>query len=496
MCSEVQPLISSGIHGQPFISWDGVEGRPLPEGETYHWGYCTHNGLLFSTWHRPYVLLYEQAIHQYAVDIAEEIKDTTIKGRYRNAAKLLRLPYWDWAETPPKGEHVLPDSIAKPTISITFPNSTVATIANPLFDYRFHPKRPEDFPHFYEEDVYGEWEKTFRHPEPYPSTAPTDNLEANINNLDSNLGWARSRLMLLYANWLPFNRFSNQAPGGDSRIGNLETVHGNIHSAFTLGTMQRPDTAAFDPVFWLHHANVDRQLALWQALYPDTYVTPGRSPRQNTFTLDGSAEEPIGDFTPLHPFRRNAEGEFWTSALVRDITKLGYTYPELVGNPSNDTLKAKIRTLYDDSVPATLTTRQERGNETTVRQYRATVKMPAGFTASLFLGEPESSPTDWPLDDRFTGSFSTMFARMPSNDESFLLSSVVSLSAKIANDKDSGKLKSDDEAAVVDYLKANLKLKIESVVSFASFLTPRLLLLINSLGPQDHSGIRGSKSQG
>lgn len=30
--------------------------------------------------------------------------------------------------------------------------------------------------------------------------------------------------------------------------------------------------AAFDPIFWLHHANVDRHLALHQALYPDTFV--------------------------------------------------------------------------------------------------------------------------------------------------------------------------------------------------------------------------------
>ncbi|KAF2001264.1 Di-copper centre-containing protein [Amniculicola lignicola CBS 123094] len=453
----------AGIHGQPYIPWDGVQGRVLPEGEDYHWGYCTHNGLLFSTWHRPYMMLYEQLIHQYAVEIVGEIKDATVKARYRDAATKLRLPYWDWAETPPAGEHVLPDSIAKPTISVTFPNNTVATIDNPLFDYRFHPKRPEDFKSFYEDDPYGEWDKTFRFPDKYPSAAPTDNLEANINRIDSNLGWARSRLMLLYTNWLPFNRFSNQAPGGDDKIGNLETVHGTIHSTFSQGTMERPDTAAYDPVFWLHHANVDRQLAIWQALYPDTYVTPGRSSRQNTFTLDGSAEEPIGDFTPLHPFHRNTEGDFWTSALVRDTTKLGYTYPELVGNPSNATLKAKIRTLYDDSVPAQLSVRQEGGGEKTVREYRATVKMPAGFVASLFLGEPESTPIDWPLDDRFTGSFSTMFDRMASNDESFVFTSVVTLSAKIAGDKQSGKLKSDDESAVVEYLKTNLKLKIEDV---------------------------------
>lgn len=34
---------------------------------------------------------------------------------------------------------------------------------------------------------------------------------------------------------------------------------------------------AFDPIFWLHHANVDRLLSLWRAMNPDVWVTPGRN---------------------------------------------------------------------------------------------------------------------------------------------------------------------------------------------------------------------------
>lgn len=34
------------------------------------------------------------------------------------------------------------------------------------------------------------------------------------------------------------------------------------------------DYSAFDPAFWLHHAMIDRCFALWQALYPDSYVEP------------------------------------------------------------------------------------------------------------------------------------------------------------------------------------------------------------------------------
>ena len=44
-----------GIHGLPYIPWDGVTGIPSPE-----WGgYCTHGSVLFPTWHRPYVSTFE-----------------------------------------------------------------------------------------------------------------------------------------------------------------------------------------------------------------------------------------------------------------------------------------------------------------------------------------------------------------------------------------------------------------------------------------------------
>ena len=44
-----------GIHGLPYIPWDGVTGIPNPS-----WGgYCTHGSVLFPTWHRPYVSAFE-----------------------------------------------------------------------------------------------------------------------------------------------------------------------------------------------------------------------------------------------------------------------------------------------------------------------------------------------------------------------------------------------------------------------------------------------------
>lgn len=47
-------IVSSGIHGSPFMPWDEET-----DAQTFNEGYCTHDSLLFPCWHRPYVLLVE-----------------------------------------------------------------------------------------------------------------------------------------------------------------------------------------------------------------------------------------------------------------------------------------------------------------------------------------------------------------------------------------------------------------------------------------------------
>ena len=50
----------SSIHGLPYGDWDGVRGHLPEEGvQNEAGGYCTHGNVLFPTWHRPYVSLYE-----------------------------------------------------------------------------------------------------------------------------------------------------------------------------------------------------------------------------------------------------------------------------------------------------------------------------------------------------------------------------------------------------------------------------------------------------
>lgn len=109
---------------------------------------------------------------------------------------------------------------------------------------------------------------------------------------------------------------------------------------------------AFDPIFFLHHCNVDRMLSLWAALNPGVWVSNGDS-EDGSFTLP--PEVPVDKTTgtnftseididsylnifhaALTPFW-NTNTTFWASTGTTDTTKLGYSYPEFngldLGNP-------------------------------------------------------------------------------------------------------------------------------------------------------------------
>jgi len=81
-----------GIHGLPFVPWEGAGGNePVPGSDFF--GYCTHGQVLFPTWHRAYVSLYEQAVQQAALNIAQQYAD---QDHWTAVARNLRVPFWDW----------------------------------------------------------------------------------------------------------------------------------------------------------------------------------------------------------------------------------------------------------------------------------------------------------------------------------------------------------------------------------------------------------------
>jgi len=112
--------------------------------------------------------------------------------------------------------------------------------------------------------------------------------------------------------------------------------------------MSDPDYAAFDPIFFLHHANVDRLYALWEYIYPDYWMGTGYKNRQGrnaNFIQAGSTwdnDKPnyaINETSDLRPFPISQSGntlKHWTSNDTRFLnssakTPKFYTYPPIAG---------------------------------------------------------------------------------------------------------------------------------------------------------------------
>jgi tyrosinase len=107
-------------------------------------GYCPHTSSLFGSWHRPYLALFEQILHDRAVDIANEYPQGAAREKAMQTADKVRLPYWDWAVNP-GSDGVMPSILRRPTVTVNFPNGTSGEMANPLYRYDFHPVNYDDF---------------------------------------------------------------------------------------------------------------------------------------------------------------------------------------------------------------------------------------------------------------------------------------------------------------------------------------------------------------
>lgn len=129
--------------------------------------------------------------------------------------------------------------------------------------------------------------------------------------------------------------------------------------------MANVPVAAFDPIFWFHHCNVDRLLALWTTLFPKDqnanywFDTPDQELQDSgTWSIaEGTTDTPT---IPLAPFHKDQSGSNFTSDDVYTWSQLGYAYPELQPwDPSNQVngqfnsekylanIRTAISNLYD-----------------------------------------------------------------------------------------------------------------------------------------------------
>ncbi|ESZ91618.1 hypothetical protein SBOR_7980 [Sclerotinia borealis F-4128] len=388
----------SGIHGRPYLPYDGVQATPGDENN----GYCTHVSILFPTWHRPYLALYEvvsplrdderdcidslqQVLHSVISFIAEQYPIGAERERYTAAAGNFRIPYWDWAVVPAAGQSVLPASVTTPTIAV------LLSMALPV---------------------------TF-----------------------SNKAWITA------------------ASPGD--FDSIEFLHDQIHGLTgSGGHMSYVDYSAFDPLFFLHHSMIDRCFAIWQTLNPESYAT-AKEASYSTFTMTAGSIQDVS--TPLKPFYDAGGSNFYSSSEVVSTETFGYAYPEILkgGNTTTQAIKA-INRLYGITAPAKTVSR--RTNPELSSRITKKYALAKSFFVHVFLGPFKDDPSIWTFEPNLIGTH-CVFAKLSTfgsaaADPNQLVTGTIPLTSALLDDISQGLLSSLNHEDVEPYLKKNLKYRI------------------------------------
>ncbi|PKX95965.1 tyrosinase [Aspergillus novofumigatus IBT 16806] len=311
-------------------------------------------------------------------EIIPTIPDSnSAKEAWKQAAETWRLPYWDWAlPQVDYGAHEeklgVPKLVADSQVWILkLGEKEKESVPNPLYKFTNKLNGEEvnvgdkqkmgDFAiDFTKKPIFSNWIGTSRYADPNDSMKWVNGVQNN-NEVTSSFtkhAWkqgggnqtiAHNVFRILSDNYFKSygtfasTRYKNELPIKIATdFFSLEEIHNHIHlwtggSSGLQGHMANVPVAAFDPVFWLHHCNVDRLFAIWQFLNADKWF-------DNTW---GDDRDPA--LKNLKPFHKNTEGEIYSSDGARDFTKLGYTYPELV-NTNIDKLKRVISSKYGNSV--------------------------------------------------------------------------------------------------------------------------------------------------
>lgn len=172
---------------------------------------CQHGTNLFFPWHRAYLYFFERALRDFVGGLSH--------------------PFWDWTTT-----RSIPAAYSAAQGPEGQPNPLHHGTVDPLaLQQGQNANPPLNLP-----------AQTFRQPgQPGTALPTTRNIEDTLEIDD-------------------FFTFSRE----------IENWHGNVH-VWVGGHMRRVPVAAYDPVFWAHHTQMDRLWRRWQLRHSPPAFTAG-----------------------------------------------------------------------------------------------------------------------------------------------------------------------------------------------------------------------------
>ena len=300
-----------GIHGDTFRPDDKKVLCPTdPDivtaiGKTDEPFYCKHKVYSFIAWHTPYVYQFELLLNKYNKSTNKEY---------------ITLPYLDLTDYSVDFSFL---NLEK--ITIRYDKNDI-TIDNPLASA-----------YYYKDNVKTKTTRNgFLNPKTENDKMKLDVVKKQLNNT-------------LYAS--TYEEFSSHPvsyvkTGLITEYTPLETPHNSLHDIIggTDGNMSDISISAFDPLFWLHHCNMDRFFYTWmynntnqfkKSIYPkkikkDTYMAT-----QAPFFHTGIYSE---DYNKYKYGWRNQKFKYMLLKNMLNLDRYPYTYDIIQPEPEQPTI--------------------------------------------------------------------------------------------------------------------------------------------------------------
>lgn len=290
----VNPKTAWFPHPLAFPAWGYITApphiptTPLPSPQTMamYWNQCQHGSWHFFPWHRGYLLSIEAQLRQDIVALG--------------GPATWALPYWDYFGGEAGSQYQMPPAFAHPTLPDGSPN--------PLFiAQRYGPNGDGNIyvPTLASKDL----QKLSRGPVTEVAMRNTVFTGTNRQTLPPGFGGPNT----------DFSHSGNGFGNFENNPHNLVHVYVGGQSNNEHGLMADPNTAALDPIFYLHHGNIDRLWAVWNA--------SGNANPTEAKWLKG----PVRQFAMPGP---TGQPWYYTPGQMTTIAPLGYNYQEMTALPA------------------------------------------------------------------------------------------------------------------------------------------------------------------
>lgn len=294
----------AAIHGEyitqnvpDFVKWSTVPAptavptSPLPSSSVMnkYWNQCQHQSWFFPPWHRGYLIALEAQVRAEVINL----------GGPENWA----LPYWNYFGS--GDQYKIPPAFTKKQLPDGEPNPLYVTA-------RYGPNNNGV--------IYVDTSKVNQ-------KCQGNTIYTGSNSNTTAPGYGGPVTGFHHNNGDSGNLESNPHNGVHTQVGGSTSVH--------AGLMSYPGTAGLDPIFYLHHCNIDRMWAAWNG--------KGNSNPSDNNWLEGPAAIGEREFSMPMP-----DGSSWnfTPQDVDDMSKVDYDYEDLTTIPAvPNTLAIRLNKL-------------------------------------------------------------------------------------------------------------------------------------------------------